>query len=82
MHGRGRLRAVGFRTREYPAFPTDMQAQFMALDCIAEGSAEITETIFENRFMHVNELVRLGADRGRRPQRAWCTASRSCRAPR
>jgi UDP-N-acetylglucosamine 1-carboxyvinyltransferase len=57
----GRLRAVGFRTREYPAFPTDMQAQFMALDCIAEGSAKITETIFENRFMHVNELVRLGA---------------------
>jgi UDP-N-acetylglucosamine 1-carboxyvinyltransferase len=57
----GRLRAVGFRTSEYPAFPTDMQAQFMALDCIAEGTAKITETIFENRFMHVNELVRLGA---------------------
>src|SRR5256885_218489 len=57
----GRLRAVGFRTREYPAFPTDMQAQFMALNCVAEGSAKITETIFENRFMHVNELVRLGA---------------------
>ncbi|HEY0856658.1 MAG TPA: UDP-N-acetylglucosamine 1-carboxyvinyltransferase [Albitalea sp.] len=56
-----RPRAVGFRTSEYPAFPTDMQAQFMALDCIAEGSARITETIFENRFMHVNELVRLGA---------------------
>ena len=57
----GRLHAVGFRTREYPAFPTDMQAQFMALDCVAEGSARVTETIFENRFMHVNELVRLGA---------------------
>ena len=57
----GRLRAVGFRTSEYPAFPTDMQAQFMALDCIAEGTARVTETIFENRFMHVNELVRLGA---------------------
>lgn len=56
-----RPRAVGFRTSEYPAFPTDMQAQFMALDCIAEGSARITETIFENRFMHVNELLRLGA---------------------
>ncbi|HEX7440567.1 MAG TPA: UDP-N-acetylglucosamine 1-carboxyvinyltransferase [Caldimonas sp.] len=56
-----RLQAVSFRTREYPAFPTDMQAQFMALDCIAEGSAAVTETIFENRFMHVNELVRLGA---------------------
>jgi len=57
----GRLKAVGFRTSEYPAFPTDMQAQFMALDCIAEGSAKVTETIFENRFMHVNELLRLGA---------------------
>jgi UDP-N-acetylglucosamine 1-carboxyvinyltransferase len=56
-----RPRAVGFRTSEYPAFPTDMQAQLMAVDCIAEGSARITETIFENRYMHVNELVRLGA---------------------
>jgi UDP-N-acetylglucosamine 1-carboxyvinyltransferase len=56
-----RPRAVGFRTSEYPAFPTDMQAQFMALNCIAEGAAKVTETIFENRFMHVNELVRLGA---------------------
>ncbi len=56
-----RLHAVSFRTREYPAFPTDMQAQFMVLDCVAEGSAAVTETIFENRFMHVNELVRLGA---------------------
>ena len=57
----GRLRAVGFRTSEYPAFPTDMQAQFMALDCIAEGTASIAETIFENRFMHIPELLRLGA---------------------
>jgi UDP-N-acetylglucosamine 1-carboxyvinyltransferase len=57
----GRPRAVGFRTSEYPAFPTDMQAQFMAVNCIAEGSARISETIFENRFMHVDELVRLGA---------------------
>jgi UDP-N-acetylglucosamine 1-carboxyvinyltransferase len=56
-----RPKAVGFRTREYPAFPTDMQAQFMALNCVAEGTAVIHETIFENRFMHVNELVRLGA---------------------
>ncbi len=56
-----RPRAVSFRTSEYPAFPTDMQAQFMALNCIAEGAARVTETIFENRFMHVNELVRLGA---------------------
>ena len=58
----GRPKAVGFRTSEYPAFPTDMQAQFMVVDCIAEGSATITETIFENRYMHVNELVRLGAN--------------------
>ena len=57
----GRPRAVGFRTSEYPAFPTDMQAQLMTVNCIAEGSARISETIFENRFMHVNELVRLGA---------------------
>ncbi len=56
-----RPRAVSFRTSEYPAFPTDMQAQFMMLNCIAEGTAVVTETIFENRFMHVNELVRLGA---------------------
>ncbi len=56
-----RPRAVGFRTGEYPAFPTDMQAQLMAVDCVAEGSARIAETIFENRFMHVNELLRLGA---------------------
>ncbi|HEY2187105.1 MAG TPA: UDP-N-acetylglucosamine 1-carboxyvinyltransferase, partial [Caldimonas sp.] len=53
--------AVSVRTSEYPAFPTDMQAQLMALDCIADGTATITETIFENRFMHVNELMRLGA---------------------
>jgi UDP-N-acetylglucosamine 1-carboxyvinyltransferase len=56
-----RPKAVGFRTREYPSFPTDMQAQFMALNCVAEGTAVINETIFENRFMHVNELIRLGA---------------------
>ena len=59
--GAGHLKAVSFRTSEYPAFPTDMQAQFMAVDCIAGGTATIAETIFENRFMHVNELVRLGA---------------------
>jgi UDP-N-acetylglucosamine 1-carboxyvinyltransferase len=57
----GRLKAQSFRTTEYPGFPTDMQAQFMALNCIADGVAKVTETIFENRFMHVNELVRLGA---------------------
>jgi UDP-N-acetylglucosamine 1-carboxyvinyltransferase len=57
----GRPRAVSLRTSEYPAFPTDMQAQFMAVNCIAEGAARVSETIFENRFMHVNELLRLGA---------------------
>lgn len=57
----GRLHAQSFRTTEYPGFPTDMQAQFMALNCISEGSSKVAETIFENRFMHVNELVRLGA---------------------
>jgi UDP-N-acetylglucosamine 1-carboxyvinyltransferase len=57
----GRPKAVGFRTSEYPAFPTDMQAQFMAVNCMADGAATISETIFENRYMHVNELVRLGA---------------------
>ncbi len=57
----GRMEAQSFKTTEYPGFPTDMQAQFMALNCIAEGDAKITETIFENRFMHVSELARMGA---------------------
>jgi len=61
IRSRGRLKAQSFRTTEYPGFPTDMQAQFMALNCIADGASKVTETIFENRFMHVNELVRLGA---------------------
>jgi len=56
-----RPKAVSFRTTEYPGFPTDMQAQFMALNCIAEGTSHVTETIFENRFMHVQEMNRLGA---------------------
>ncbi|HCI52926.1 MAG TPA: UDP-N-acetylglucosamine 1-carboxyvinyltransferase [Gallionella sp.] len=57
----GRPRAVNLRTAPYPAFPTDMQAQFMAMNAIAEGSSKVVETIFENRFMHVQELQRLGA---------------------
>jgi UDP-N-acetylglucosamine 1-carboxyvinyltransferase len=57
-----RLKSVSVRTAPYPAFPTDMQAQFMAIDSVAEGSAVIRETIFENRFMHAVELIRLGAD--------------------
>ncbi len=61
IRSEGRLRAQSFRTTEYPGFPTDMQAQFMALNCIAQGSSIVTETIFENRFMHVDELLRLGA---------------------
>ena len=57
-----RLKSVSVRTEPYPAFPTDMQAQFMAINCIAQGTAVIRETIFENRFMHAVELIRLGAD--------------------
>ncbi len=56
-----RTKPVNLRTSEYPAFPTDMQAQFMALNSVADGASLVTETIFENRFMHVNEMVRLGA---------------------
>lgn len=56
-----RPKPVSFRTTEYPGFPTDMQAQFMALNCVANGTSQVTETIFENRFMHVQELNRLGA---------------------
>jgi len=58
----GHARAVSIRTAPYPGFPTDMQAQFMALNSVAQGTARITETVFENRFMHVQELRRLGAD--------------------
>ena len=58
----GKLKAVNIRTAPHPAFPTDMQAQFMALNSIADGVAKVTETIFENRFMHVQEMQRLGAD--------------------
>ena len=57
-----RPKSVSIRTEPHPGFPTDMQAQIMALDCVADGTAQITETIFENRFMHVPELQRLGAD--------------------
>ena len=61
MRGR-RPRAIDIRTSPYPAFPTDMQAQFTALNVVAEGAATISETVFENRFMHVHELRRMGAD--------------------
>lgn len=61
MRGR-RPRAVSLRTAPYPGFPTDMQAQFVALDCVAEGTGSISELVFENRFMHVPELQRMGAE--------------------
>jgi len=61
MHGK-QAKAVSIRTAPYPAFPTDMQAQFTALNCVAEGQATVVETVFENRFMHVQELQRMGAD--------------------
>jgi len=61
MHGQ-RPRSVSITTAPYPDFPTDMQAQFCVLNSVASGTAKITETVFENRFMHVNELQRMGAD--------------------
>ena len=60
MHGK-RPKAVSLRTAPYPAFPTDMQAQFTAMNAIATGTGSITETVFENRFMHVHEMIRMGA---------------------
>lgn len=62
INGKKNFDPVDIRTAPYPAFPTDMQAQFMALNVIANGVSEVTETIFENRFMHVQELIRMGAD--------------------
>ncbi|MDB5892369.1 MAG: UDP-N-acetylglucosamine 1-carboxyvinyltransferase [Polaromonas sp.] len=62
VQSQGRLKAQSFTTTEYPGFPTDMQAQFMALNAISSGVSTVTETIFENRFMHVNEMLRLGAN--------------------
>jgi UDP-N-acetylglucosamine 1-carboxyvinyltransferase len=72
MHGR-RPKAVSLRTAPYPAFPTDMQAQFIALNAIAEGVGIITETVFENRFMHVQELQRMGSDIKLESNTAICT---------
>jgi len=57
-----RPKAVSIKTSPYPGFPTDMQAQFVSLNCVAEGTGSVTETVFENRFMHVQELQRMGAD--------------------
>ena len=72
MKGR-RPKAVDIHTAPYPAFPTDMQAQFTALNCIAEGVGTITETLFENRFMHVQEMRRMGADIRLEGNTAICT---------
>ena len=60
MHGK-RPKAVSLTTAPYPDYPTDLQAQIMAMNCVAEGSGRITETVFENRFMHVHEMSRMGA---------------------
>lgn len=62
VKGPKKLRSINIKTRPYPGFPTDMQAQFMAMMCIADGASVISENIFENRFMHVSELLRFGAD--------------------
>jgi UDP-N-acetylglucosamine 1-carboxyvinyltransferase len=62
VKGPKKIRSVNIKTRPYPGFPTDMQAQFMALMCIADSASVISENIFENRFMHVSELLRFGAD--------------------
>src|SRR5271154_3569941 len=62
IRSEGKLKAVDISTQECPGFPTDMQAQYMALASLADGTSQITENIFENRFMHVQELVRMGAD--------------------
>ena len=62
VRGNGRPQAADITTDPFPGFPTDLQAQFMAMMCIADGSSQISENIFENRFMHVPELLRMGAD--------------------
>jgi UDP-N-acetylglucosamine 1-carboxyvinyltransferase len=75
MHGK-KPTAVSLRTAPYPAFPTDMQAQFIALNCIANGVGIVTETIFENRFMHVQELQRMGANIKLESNTAICTGTK------
>ncbi|SJM91530.1 UDP-N-acetylglucosamine 1-carboxyvinyltransferase [Crenothrix polyspora] len=75
MHGK-RPKAVSLRTAPYPAFPTDMQAQFIAMNTVADGVGVVIETIFENRFMHVNELQRMGADIRLESNTAICTGTK------
>lgn len=79
MHGK-KTKAVSVRTAPYPAFPTDMQAQFIAMNAIADGVGIITETIFENRFMHVQELQRMGADIKLESNTAICTGVKNLTA--
>jgi UDP-N-acetylglucosamine 1-carboxyvinyltransferase len=79
MHGK-QPKSVSIRTAPYPAFPTDMQAQFTALNSIANGVGLITETIFENRFMHVQELQRMGAQIKVEGNTAICTGSESLKS--
>lgn len=79
MHGK-RPKAVSVRTAPYPAFPTDMQAQFTAMNSIADGVSLITETIFENRFMHVQEMQRMGADIKLESNTAICTGVKQLKA--
>ncbi len=79
MNGR-RPRAVDIRTAPFPAFPTDMQAQFTALNSVAEGTGAITETVFENRFMHVQELQRMGANIHLEGNTAICTGTEKLKA--
>ena len=74
--GDGPLKAADIVTEEYPGFPTDMQAQFMTLATQAEGTSIITENIFENRFMHAQELVRMGATSRLKAAAPWCAAER------
>ena len=62
MTGNGKISSVDIKTIPYPGFPTDMQAQFMVLMCLADGMSVISENVFENRFIHVSELQRMGAD--------------------
>jgi len=79
MHGK-RPRAVDVRTAPYPAFPTDMQAQFCAMNAVAEGVGTVTETIFENRFQHVLELQRMGANIRIQGNTAICTGTENLTA--
>ena len=78
----GPLQAIDITTEPYPGFPTDLQAQFMALMTIASGASVVRETVYESRFMHVPELGRLGANIRCKARRRWCVALRACTAPK